>query len=86
MANQPRPDPLAQLAANVKRIRAERGLTQEEVANRGELSISDVGRVERGQRDPGIGVLARIAYGLAVLPADLLREVFWAPGGAASKD
>jgi transcriptional regulator with XRE-family HTH domain len=86
VANRPRPDPLAQLAVNVKRIRDERGLTQEEVANRGELSISDVGRVERGQRDPGIGVLARIAYGLAVPPADLLWEVSWVPGRAGPKD
>jgi transcriptional regulator with XRE-family HTH domain len=77
--NQRSDDPLDQLADNVKRMRAERDLTQEEVANLGGLALSDVGRVERAQRDPGVRVLSRIAYGLDIPPADLLRGVSWAP-------
>jgi transcriptional regulator with XRE-family HTH domain len=72
-------DPLDQLAKNVKRVRAEQDLTQEDVANLGELALSDVGRVERAERDPGIRVLSRIAYGLDISPADLLRGVSWTP-------
>jgi transcriptional regulator with XRE-family HTH domain len=79
VARQRSDDPLAQLAENVKRVRAERDLTQEDVANFGELALSDVGRVERAERDPGIRVLSRIAYGLDVSPADLLQGVSWAP-------
>lgn len=72
-------DPIAQLAHNVKAIRASRGLTQENVANLAGLALSDVGRVERGQRDPGVRVLTRIAYGLGVDSAELLRDVNWTP-------
>lgn len=79
MTEQPPADPVAQLAENVKRVRADRGLTQEAVAHLGDLELSDVGRVERAERDPGIRVLSRIAYGLDISPAELLRGVSWAP-------
>ena len=79
MADQRFDDPLDRLAENLKRARADSGLTQEAVARRGGLELSDVGRIERGQRDPGIRVLSRIAYGLEIPPADLLRGVSWAP-------
>lgn len=72
-------DPLAQLAHNVRAARIERELTQEQVANRAGLTLSDVGRIERGQRDPGVRVLARIAYGIGVEPAELLGGVGWKP-------
>jgi XRE family transcriptional regulator, regulator of sulfur utilization len=79
VAGQRSDDPLDRLAENVKRVRKERGLRQQDVANLGELALSDVGRIERGRRDPGIRVLSRIAYGLDIPPADLLRGVSWAP-------
>lgn len=79
MASQRSDDPLDQLAENVKRVRADSGLTQEAVARRGGLELSDIGRVERAQRDPGVRVLSRIAYGLEIPPADLLQGVSWEP-------
>jgi transcriptional regulator with XRE-family HTH domain len=79
-------DPLPQLAANVKRVRADRGLTQQAVADRGGLALSDVGRIERGERDPGIRVLFRVARGLCIQPSALLPEVDWAPSGDQSPD
>ena len=72
-------DPVTQLAENLKNLRAAPGLTQEQIAQRGALALSDVGRVERGERDPGIRVLARIAYGLGVPPVELLEDVKWSP-------
>ena len=69
----PSEDPLTRLAANVRRLRAERGLTQEQVANAAGLSLSDVGRIERGERDPGVRVLSKLAAGLGVEVEDLLR-------------
>ena len=65
-------DPLTRLSRNVLRIRTERGLTQEQVADAGGLALSDVGRIERGQRDPGVRVLVRLAGGLGVSVAELL--------------
>jgi transcriptional regulator with XRE-family HTH domain len=84
VTDHPPADPLAQLAQNVKRARAASGLTQEAVAHLGKLELSDVGRVERAERDPGIRVLSRIAYGLGVKPADLLKGVSWAPAADPS--
>lgn len=68
-------DPLDRLSRNVLRIRIERGLTQEQVADAGGLALSDVGRIERGQRDPGVRVLVRLARGLGVGLRDLLDGV-----------
>lgn len=68
-------DPLEQLSANVRAIRTERGLTQEQVADVGGLALSDVGRIERGQRDPGVRVLARLSRGLGVRVAELLDGI-----------
>jgi len=68
-------DPLDRLGRNVRRIRAERGLTQEQVADAGGLALSDVGRIERGQRDPGVRVLVRLAHGLGVRVIDLFDGV-----------
>ena len=65
-------DPLDRLSKNVRRIRTERGLTQEQVADAGGLALSDVGRIERGQRDPGVRVLVRVARGLGISVKELL--------------
>ncbi|MDO8185966.1 helix-turn-helix transcriptional regulator [Conexibacter sp. JD483] len=71
----PRQGPVERLATNVRTTRAERGLTQEHVANAAGLSLSDVGRIERGERDPGIRVLAKLARGLGVTVEKLVRGV-----------
>ncbi|MDO8185969.1 helix-turn-helix transcriptional regulator [Conexibacter sp. JD483] len=67
-------EPVQLLAANVRRLRAERGLTQEQIANAAGLALSDVGRIERGERDPGVRVLAKLAHGLGVEVEDLVRR------------
>jgi transcriptional regulator with XRE-family HTH domain len=48
---------------NVKRRRLSLDVSQETVALRSGLSLSDVGRVERGERDPGVVVLSKLAFG-----------------------
>lgn len=50
-------------------------MTQEQVAHEAGLSLSDVGRIERAQRDPGVRVLVKLAKGLGVMPADLLDGI-----------
>lgn len=66
-------EPLEAFAANVKRLRHERKLTQEALADRAGLSLSDIARIETLRRDPGVKVVAKIAYGLG-LPASELFE------------
>jgi transcriptional regulator with XRE-family HTH domain len=57
---------------NVRRIRTECGLSQEEVAYRVGIDVSYLGQIERGRRNPTIGVLGRIAEALGAPLVSLL--------------
>jgi transcriptional regulator with XRE-family HTH domain len=54
------------VGANIKKWRLERGLSQEEVAHRVGIVSSYFGEIERGRRNPTIGVLGRVAEALDV--------------------
>ena len=62
------------MARSLRRLRAERGLTQEEVAERAGLNRNYVGMIEREENSPTIDVIEKIAVVLDVDPADLLRS------------
>lgn len=68
-------DPLEAFAANVRRLRKERGLTQERLAQLAELHMTDIARIETIRRDPGVRVVAKVAAGLGVETSELLRGV-----------
>lgn len=53
-------------------LRVQRGLSQEELAAASGLVEAEVRRVERGQCDLSVIVLADIARALSVQPADLM--------------
>ena len=57
---------------NVRRLRLEVGLTQEQLAFASEIDLTYVGGIERGKRNPSVLVLARIANSLSTEPAELL--------------
>jgi transcriptional regulator with XRE-family HTH domain len=59
---------------NVKRFRAERGLSQEELAFECGLHRTYVSGVERGVRNPTVAVLEKIAKALKVATSLLLEE------------
>jgi len=59
---------------NVKRFRAERGLSQEELAFECGLHRTCVSGVERGVRNPTVVVLEKIAKALKVATSLLLEE------------
>lgn len=61
------------VAANVRRLRAERKLTQEQLAHEAGLDLTYVGGIERGRRNPSVDVLGRIAEALGVQPSRLLQ-------------
>ena len=48
-------------------------MTQGELAEKANVSLITISRLERGERDPHLGTLARIAKGLGVPPFELLR-------------
>ena len=50
-------DALEAFAANLRRARETAGLTQERLAELVDLHMTDVGRIERGERDPSVNSL-----------------------------
>ena len=63
----------ARVARNLRRLRAERGLTQEDVADRANLNRNYVGMIEREENAPTVDTLEKLAQVLQVEPTDLLR-------------
>lgn len=57
----------------IKALRREKGLTQEELCERAEISVDAVNRIENGTRVPTIDTLEKIATGLGVSLTDLLQ-------------
>ena len=62
------------LGRNVRRLRQQRRLTQEQLAFEAEIDLTYVGGIQRGKRNPSLLVMARIADALSVPLAKLLSE------------
>ena len=60
------------LATNLRRLRRERGLSQEEMAFRAKINRSYASKLETGATWAGLEIIAKIAGVLDVEPADLL--------------
>lgn len=62
------------LAMNLRLLRQERDITQEELADRTGLSMRYVGSIERARVSASITVLERLAIAMEVDPCDLIRR------------
>jgi transcriptional regulator with XRE-family HTH domain len=62
------------LGKNVRRLRQQRRLTQEELAFEAKIDLTSMGAIERGQRNPSLLVMARIADALGVSLPRLLSD------------
>nr|WP_143710638.1 helix-turn-helix transcriptional regulator [Janthinobacterium sp. Marseille] len=62
-------------ASNIRRIRLEKGFTQERVAELADLHTNYVSSVERGERNISICNIERIAFALDVPMSRLLEAV-----------
>lgn len=58
----------------ISRLRSERGLTQEALAYKISLTVSQLSRIERGKANPKWGTVVRFAAGLGVTTVDLARR------------
>jgi transcriptional regulator with XRE-family HTH domain len=62
------------LAANVRRMRKSRGWTQEAFADVADLHRTQVGAIERGEKDVRLGTLAKLSTALQIHAAELLSD------------
>ena len=62
------------LARNLRRLRGERGLSQEVLADLAGLHRTYVGSIERGERNVSIDNIERLAKALQIAAADLIKS------------
>lgn len=58
----------------LKKLRLERGLSQEKLANEAELDRTYIPSIEKGERNVSITVIEKIAQALQVKISDLFEE------------
>ena len=66
---------LRQLGHRIRTARREKGITQERLAEKANLSTTYIGRLERGEKTPSIDTLVTLAEALEVSPLDILIDL-----------
>ncbi len=59
----------------VRELRLRRGVSQESLALQTGIARSYMGGIERGEKNPALDHIVRLAEGLDVQPADLMPEL-----------
>jgi len=62
---------LQAFGSNLRKIRLSKGLSQEDLAGRADSVLSQIGRIERGERAPNIITVKRLADALEINPKEL---------------
>jgi transcriptional regulator with XRE-family HTH domain len=70
-----KPNSLQSLGERIRKLRKDKGLTQEELAHKSEIDRSYIGGVERGQRNLSFTKLCEIAEALECDVAELTRGI-----------
>jgi transcriptional regulator with XRE-family HTH domain len=65
---------LSGLGRAVREARAELRISQEELSLRTGVHRNYIGGIERGERNPSVKTIARLAAALEVRPSELFRE------------
>ena len=68
-------DPRFLFGKHLRKLRRDRGFTQEELAHRAHLHRNYVGGVERGERNISLLNIVELAKALSVRPAELLKNL-----------
>ncbi len=66
--------------ANLRRLRKQAGLSQEQLGARASLHRTEIGLLERGARVPRIDTIVKLAAALALPPNVLIAGIVWTPG------
>ena len=61
------------MAINMRRLRHDKDMTQEDVAERAGLSPRYIGSIERGKVSASVSILGKVADALDVDPCELIR-------------
>lgn len=67
--------PTDQFGEQLRKVRTERQLTQEQLATASGLHRTEISLLERGKRTPILDTIVAVAKGLGVSPAELLDGV-----------
>ena len=67
----PRTEPQPGLGKAIKQVRAERGLSQEELGRRAEIHPTWISHIESGRNNPAWGSVRRIAEALEIKLSEL---------------
>jgi transcriptional regulator with XRE-family HTH domain len=70
----------ARFGDNLRRVRKDAGLSQEEAGIRASLHRTEIGLLERGERIPRIDTAIKLAGAVDVSVGDLLAGIGWNPG------
>jgi len=62
------------LGANIRRLRRAKGLTQEQLAHDADMAMRYVAGLERGEENPSLRYLVKLAEALGTEPGELLRR------------
>lgn len=61
-------------AANLRRLRNQRGISQDDLAHRANVSRSYLSQIEKGAFYASLKIVGRLALALGVDPAELLKK------------
>lgn len=64
---------LTLLAKRLKEIRSEKGVSQEELAYRAEITLSQIARIETVKINPTVSTIFKIARALDVSPSEIFN-------------
>jgi transcriptional regulator with XRE-family HTH domain len=68
----PRSREHASLGEAIRQVRVERGLSQEELADRAEMHTTHLGGLERGVRNPSYATIVKLSKALSIKPGELV--------------
>jgi transcriptional regulator with XRE-family HTH domain len=68
-------DPVQAFGRNLRAQRQRQGLSQEALGHAAGLHLSEVSRLERGEREPRLGTVVKLSRALGTTPSALLRGV-----------
>ena len=63
------------VGANMRKLRVERKLTQEQLAHDSEIDVTYLRGIEAGRRNPSVAVIGRLATALHVHPSAFFGQL-----------